>query len=49
MPTAPFGIRENVTITGTSYAIALALQILGYALALAVVPAISRTLSRTDR
>ncbi|MEU8259332.1 hypothetical protein AB0C02_01730, partial [Micromonospora sp. NPDC048999] len=49
VPTAPFGIRESVTLTGTSYAIALGLQILGYALVLAVVPAISRTLSRTDR
>ncbi|MEU2614817.1 hypothetical protein ABZ570_25005 [Micromonospora sp. NPDC007271] len=49
VPTAPFGIRENVTLTGTNYAIALGLQILGYALVLAVVPAISRTLSRVDR
>ncbi|MFG3600197.1 hypothetical protein [Micromonospora chersina] len=49
VPTAPFGIREDVTLTGTNYAIALCLQILGYALVLAVVPAISRTLSRTDR
>ncbi|WP_089006664.1 hypothetical protein [Micromonospora viridifaciens] len=49
VPTAPLGIRENVTLTGTNYAIALGLQILGYALVLAVVPAISRTLSRADR
>ncbi|GGO25438.1 hypothetical protein [Micromonospora parathelypteridis] len=49
VPTAPFGVREGVTLTGTNYAIALGLQILGYALVLAVVPAISRTLSRADR
>ncbi|MFG1832969.1 translocation/assembly module TamB domain-containing protein, partial [Micromonospora chersina] len=49
VPTAPLGIRENVPLTGTNYAIALGLQILGYALVLAVVPAISRTLSRADR
>ncbi|WP_328534028.1 hypothetical protein OG836_05955 [Micromonospora zamorensis] len=49
VPTAPFGIREKVTLTGTNYVIALGLQILGYALVLAVVPAISRTLSRADR
>ncbi|HEY0697505.1 MAG TPA: hypothetical protein VGD43_06810, partial [Micromonospora sp.] len=49
VPTAPFGIRKDLTLTGTPYLITFALQILGYALVLAVLPAASRTLNRTDR
>jgi hypothetical protein len=49
LPTAPFGIREQITLTGAPFITALSLQILGYALLLAVLPAASRTLSRTDK
>jgi adhesin HecA-like repeat protein len=49
VPTAPFGVRQQVTLTGGHYVVAFCLQILGYALVLAVLPAVSRTLSRSDR
>jgi hypothetical protein len=49
IPTAPFGLRDKVTLTGTLFTVAMILQILGYALVLAILPAASRTLSRPDR
>lgn len=49
VPTGPFGIRENVTLTGTNFGVAFGLQVLGYALVLAVLPAVSRALSRSER
>jgi hypothetical protein len=49
IPTAPLGIRDDVVLTGAYYGIALGLQVLGYAIVLAILPAASRALSRTDR
>ena len=48
LPTSPFGIREQADLTGLNYGIALALQSIGYALALAVIPTLTRTLNRTN-
>lgn len=47
LPTHPLGIHEKAELTGPNYGIALALQVVGYALALTVIPAITRTLNRT--
>lgn len=49
VPTSPFGLREQAQLTGAAYGVTMALQVLGYALALAVLPAISRALSRADK
>ena len=47
IPTAPLGIRDQVVLSGSYFGIALALQILGYAIVLAILPAASRALSRS--
>ena len=49
VPGSPLGLREGVQLTGATFGISIGLQILGYALILAVVPALSRALSRSDR
>jgi hypothetical protein len=49
LPTGPFGIREQANLTGLDYGIALALQVVGYILALAVIPALTRTLNRASQ
>ena len=49
VPTSPFGLRAQAQLTGVAFGVAIALQILGYALVLAVVPAVSRALSRSDK
>jgi hypothetical protein len=48
-PTSPFGIREQADLTGTPALVAIVLQVVGYALVLAVLPALSRALSRPDK
>ena len=49
VPASPLGLRTAVQLSGASFAVAITLQILGYALVLAVVPALSRALSRSDK
>lgn len=49
VPGSPLGLRYAIQLTGAAFEVAIALQILGYALVLAVVPAISRAVSRPDR
>jgi hypothetical protein len=49
VPASPFGLRAGVQLTGAAFGVAIGLQILGYALVLAVVPAMSRALSRYDK
>ena len=43
LPTSPLGIRDQANLTGLNYGIALALQSIGYALALALIPTLTRT------
>lgn len=49
MPTSPLGIRQAVNLTGSAYVIAIILQGFGFALSLAVLPALTRILARTDK
>ena len=49
VPTAPFGIREQVALTGAHYATALGLQILGYGLALGVLAVLAASRTRRPR
>jgi cytoskeletal protein CcmA (bactofilin family) len=49
VPTSPFGLRSQATLAGSAFAVTTALQILGYALTLALLPAVSRALSRSDK
>jgi len=49
LPTSPLGIRQSTQLEGTPLVVAMILQVLGYGLALAVLPALSRALSRGDR
>jgi len=48
LPTHPLGIREDVDLTGLNYGIAFGLQVVGYALALAVIPTLTRALNRAN-
>jgi uncharacterized protein YjbI with pentapeptide repeats len=47
-PTSPFGLRQQADLNGSAAVVAVALQIVGYGLALAVLPALSRVLSRPE-
>jgi hypothetical protein len=47
IPTSPFGLRGAAGLSGGAFITAMCLQILGYALSIAVLPAITRTLTRT--
>lgn len=49
LPTSPFGLRAAAQLTPAIFGTAITLQIIGYALALAVIPAVSRSLSRSDK
>jgi hypothetical protein len=49
IPTTPFGLRDATVLTGNTYIAALLLQGFGYALSIAIVPAVTRVLSRADK
>jgi hypothetical protein len=49
IPTSPFGLRSAATLTGGSFVAAVALQAIGFALSIAVLPAVTRTLARADK
>lgn len=48
LPTHPLGIHENTALTGMNYGVSLALRIIGYALAVAVIPSVTRILNSTN-
>ncbi|HEY8534744.1 MAG TPA: hypothetical protein VIL44_12910 [Micromonospora sp.] len=48
LPTHPFGLHDTVALTGANYAVGLALHVIGYALALSVIPTMTRALNRTN-
>ncbi|GHJ48326.1 oxidoreductase [Catellatospora sp. TT07R-123] len=49
IPTSPFGLRDEAHLTGVLYVVAMALQGFGFALSIAVLPALTRALARTDK
>ncbi|WP_117211265.1 pentapeptide repeat-containing protein [Allorhizocola rhizosphaerae] len=49
VPTSPFGLRDAAELTGTALVTAIVLQVLGYALSIAVLPAVTRALSRSEK
>jgi hypothetical protein len=46
VPTSPFGLENKATLHGAELAWSLGLQVLGWALSIAILPAISRALGR---
>jgi len=49
LPTSPLGIREAANLTGGPYLATIVLQGFGFAVSLAVLPALTRTLARADK
>lgn len=49
IPTSPFELRDATVLTGKAYIAALFLQGFGYALSIAIIPAVTRTLGRADK
>ncbi|MDI1466267.1 hypothetical protein QEZ54_35350 [Catellatospora sp. KI3] len=49
LPTSPFGLVEAAGLSGGTYLAAMILQGFGFALSIAVLPALTRTLARADK
>jgi hypothetical protein len=49
IPTSPFGLRDAAVLTGNAYITALLLQGFGYAVSIAIVPAVTRAFGRADK
>jgi hypothetical protein len=49
IPTTPFGLRDATVLSGKAYITALLLQAFGYALSIAIVPAVTRALGQADK
>ncbi|GHJ44387.1 hypothetical protein Cs7R123_17290 [Catellatospora sp. TT07R-123] len=49
LPTSPLGLRESAGLTGAAYVTSAVLQGFGFALSIAVLPALTRALARGDR
>ncbi len=49
IPTSPFGLRSTAALSGGAFVTATVLQVIGFALSIAVLPAVTRALARADK